>query len=262
MTGVAAGPAWRSVLVPLGDGPVAAERTRHAVRLAGAFGAHLCGLVPAASRGAATQAAQRLQRDCRAAGLASFETVVDADPDPAAGLVRAARTADLVLLSQAHAGGPAALVERVLLEGARPVLLLPAAPRPAPAGDRVLVAWDDSRSAARATGDALPLLARAGRVELLGWREHGETSDADEAARHAGLEAAQRWLRRHGIACRTYLETAHGALADVIGARAAEIDAGLVVMGAYGHARWAERVLGGATRGMLASMRVPVLMSH
>lgn len=262
MTDVAVSTVWRSLLVPLCEGPVAAERTRHAVRLAAALGAHLCGLVPAALHGEAAQAAQRLRRDCQAAGLASSETIVDDDPDPASGLVRHARAADLVLLSQPHPGCPAARVERVLLEGARPVLLLPASPPPAPAGDRVLVAWDDSRSAARATGDALPLLARAGRVELVGWREHGGTSDAEETARHAGLEAAQRWLRRHGIACRTYLETAHGALADVIGARAAEIDAGLVVMGAYGHGRWVERVLGGATRGMLASMRVPVLMSH
>jgi nucleotide-binding universal stress UspA family protein len=253
--------AWRTLLVPLGDGPTAAERTRHAMRLAATFDAHLCALVPAAWHGAAA-AAQQMQRDCEAAGLHSFETVVDDGPDPAAGLVRYARSADLVLLSPPHAGFPAALVERVLLEGARPVLLVPASQRAAPAGDRVLVAWDDSRGAARAASDALPLLARAGRVELVGWRERGSASDADEAARHAGLEAAQRWLRRHAIVCRTYLETAHGRLADVIGARAAEIDAGLVVMGAYGHGRWAERMLGGATLGMLGSMTVPVLMSH
>jgi nucleotide-binding universal stress UspA family protein len=58
------------------------------------------------------------------------------------------------------------------------------------------------------------------------------------------------------------VETTGIDIAEAMLSRAADLSADLVVMGAYGHARWAERVLGGATRGLLESMTVPVLMSH
>lgn len=60
----------------------------------------------------------------------------------------------------------------------------------------------------------------------------------------------------------THLETTEIGIADALLSRAADLSVDLIVMGAYGHARWTERVLGGATRGLLQSMTAPVLMSH
>jgi nucleotide-binding universal stress UspA family protein len=65
-----------------------------------------------------------------------------------------------------------------------------------------------------------------------------------------------------GVTAETHVETTDIGIAEAMLSRAADHGADLIVMGAYGHARWAERVLGGATRGLLASMTVPVLMSH
>ena len=66
----------------------------------------------------------------------------------------------------------------------------------------------------------------------------------------------------HGVTARARSETCDGRIAEAILSTAATLNADLVVMGAYGHARWSERILGGATRGLLSSMTVPVLMSH
>jgi len=122
-----------------------------------------------------------------------------------------------------------------------------------------MVAWDDSREAARALADSLPLLRRFGAVQLVAWNE----SDEDDATLRARLDAVCRWLARHEIEATARVEARPAAeIADAMLSRAADFEADLIVMGAYGHARWTERVLGGATRGILASMTVPVLMSH
>jgi nucleotide-binding universal stress UspA family protein len=278
---------YRSLLVLLDHSPACPERTRLAMRLASERDCHLVGLAPTglidirtgahpagplaeyaalawdALRDQAEAATQRFHDDCQLAGVKSFETVID-EADAPRSLVRHAHCADLVVLTQASADpstAPAeqALIERVVLDSARPTLVLPRARRFEHVGRRVLVAWDDSREAARAVSDALPILAHAGRVELVAWREDGIP---DDKTLHASLDAAHHWLRRHGVSSHVYVETPHGQLADAMLARAGQIGADLIVMGAYGHARWAERVLGGATRGMLSSTTVPVLMSH
>jgi nucleotide-binding universal stress UspA family protein len=277
----------RSLLVLLDDTPACEARTRLAMQLARERGWHLVGLAPTgvieipsvahpdaafveyaalardAMRDRAEAATRRFHDECRAAGIESFETEVE-EADPAQSLVRRARCADLVLLTQASADSPMvrhqqALVERVVLDSARPTLLLPRTGRFEHVGRRVLVAWDDSREAARAVSDALPILAHAGRVELVSWREKGAP---DDKALHASLDAAYHWLRRRGVTSHVYVETPHGHLADAMVARAGHIAADLIVMGAYGHARWAERLLGGATRAMLSSATVALLMSH
>ena len=65
-----------------------------------------------------------------------------------------------------------------------------------------------------------------------------------------------------GVSADVHVETTGIGIADAMLSRAAEMSIDLIVMGAYGHARWTERILGGATRGLLATMTVPVLMSH
>jgi nucleotide-binding universal stress UspA family protein len=276
-----------TALVLLDHGPACATRTRVAMHLARERGWHLLGLAPTgvidlpstvrphpplaayaarawdALRDQAEAATQRFHDECQVAGVESFEAVID-EAEPGRSLVHHAHCADVVMLTQANADSSVAreemaVVERVVLDSARPTLLLPRTGRLDHLGRRVLIAWDDSREAARAVLDALPILAHADRVELVSWRERGVPEDK---ALRAGQEAVHRWLRRHGVACHVYVETPHGRLVDAMLARARQIDADLVVMGAYGHARWAEHVLGGATRDMLSSMTIPVLMSH
>jgi len=278
---------YRSLLVFLDNSPSCAARTQLAMQLARARDCHLVGLAPtglidippateAATslanyaalawdvlRDQAERATQRFHDECQVAGVKSFEAVID-EADKAASLVRHAHCNDLVVLTQAR---PEAadhrreqeLVEQVLLHSARPTLVIPHAGRFEHVGTKALVAWDDSREAARALSDALPILRHSSRVELVLWRESGASDDKTLRAR---LDAVHGWLKWHGVPSHVYIATADGHLTKAMLSRAAEMGADLIVMGAYGHARWAERVLGGATRGMLASMTVPVLMSH
>jgi nucleotide-binding universal stress UspA family protein len=122
-----------------------------------------------------------------------------------------------------------------------------------------MVAWDDSREAARAVSDALPLLRRAGQVQVVSWNEAGTEADTRLNER---MDALRQWLTWQGVPAETRVETTAVSISDAMLSRAADLGADLVVMGAYGHSRWTERVLGGATRGLLTSMTVPVLMSH
>ena len=122
-----------------------------------------------------------------------------------------------------------------------------------------MVAWDASRLATRAVNDALPILRKASKVHLLainpeGGREgHGDVPGAD-----IGLH-----LARHGVKAEASSIHAEDLEAgDALLSRAADFGADLIVMGAYGHSRWRELVLGGVTRHLLNHMTAPVFMSH
>jgi nucleotide-binding universal stress UspA family protein len=278
---------YRSLLVLLDQNPLCAERVQVAVRLARDLDCHLVGLAPtglidmpitvgaAASldelaalawdtmRDQAEQAVGRFRSVCHAAGVKSFEAVVDED-EFARSFVRHAHCSDLSLLTQADPGSAdhrsvQDLVEQVVLNSARPTLVLPYAGHFETIGTTAMVAWDDSREAARALSDALPLLRKAKQVEVVAWNEAG--AGADESL-NPRLDALHRWLMWQGVACELHVETTQIDIAEAMLSRAADMSADLIVMGAYGHARWAERMLGGATRGLLASMTAPVLMSH
>ncbi|HEY8706605.1 MAG TPA: universal stress protein [Burkholderiaceae bacterium] len=278
---------YRSLLVLLDQSASCAVRLQLAMRLARERDCHLVGLAPTGlldippDSGAATsladyaarawdalrehaeRAAQNFRDECHAAGVKSFETVVD-EANKAASLVRHAHCSDLVVLTQAPPEGTDqrsahALVEQVVLHSARPTLVIPHAGRFERVGTKVLVAWDDTREAARALSDALPILCHSSHVQLVQWTPIGANGND---ALHARLDAVQRWLMWHGVASDVCIEATGLDIADAMLSRATDIGADLIVMGAYGHARWAQRVLGGATRGMLASMTVPVLMSH
>ena len=84
----------------------------------------------------------------------------------------------------------------------------------------------------------------------------------DDTALRRHLDALQRWLTRQGVSADVCVETTEGDIAGAMLSRAADLESDLVVMGAYGHARWVERVLAGATHGLLAAMTAPVLLSH
>lgn len=171
------------------------------------------------------------------------------------------RYADLVVLGQLAPddGGADVTLEAALFSGGRPVLVVPHSGRFETLGQRVLIGWNAKREAARAVGDALPLLKDAQSVTVLvvnpapGSDMHGEEPGAD-IARH---------LARHGVAVGVERVVAPDIGADdALLNRAAESNADLIVIGAYGHSRLREFVLGGVTRGLLKHMTVPVLMSH
>ena len=150
------------------------------------------------------------------------------------------------------------LPEQTMLRSGAPVLVVPYAGDFPTLGTHALIAWKDTREAARALREALPLLRGASRVELL---ELDEGSRAAEAA-PASLHEARAWLARHGIGAEARLEPAAGDAGETLLSRAADLSADLLVMGAYGHARVREWVLGGATRHLLGHMTLPTLMAH
>ena len=228
--------------------------------------AELEALVQDALRDRVEAAAQQFRDACAAANFKAFEVVVD-ERDRAGAIVERAHCSDLVILTQeqpAAVRAPlfASTVEQVVMDSARPTLVIPHAGRFGDFSKPALVAWDDSREAARAVFDALPLLRQCEEVQLVTWDEHRPGHHAPSAPMQERLEALRRWLLWHGVTAEARVETTATPIAEAMLSRAADLGSGLIVMGAYGHTRLSERVLGGATRGLLQSMTVPVLMSH
>jgi nucleotide-binding universal stress UspA family protein len=175
-----------------------------------------------------------------------------------------ANAADLTILgqqpSEAPAEGAAGFApDAVVVEVGRPVLVVPAFGSFTTVGRRALVAWDGSREAARALGDALPLVEGAEAVTVLyvGARE----SELEEA--RPALDRIVHHLQRHSLKAR-WEEAPRGdiAVADLLLSRAADLGADLIVAGAYHHSPLREALLGGVSRGLLRHMTVPVLMAH
>jgi nucleotide-binding universal stress UspA family protein len=170
------------------------------------------------------------------------------------------RYADLLVLGQDDPESDnAGLLETVLFDSGRPVLAIPFAGNFNSIGKRVLVGWNASREASRALHDALPLIAKADTTTVFlanpkrGLGAHGEEPGAD-IARH---------LARHGL----MVEVAKAVADDVSDSalllnHASDMGADLLVMGAYGHSRLREFILGGVTRSLLREMTIPVLLSH
>ncbi|UOD28609.1 universal stress protein [Massilia violaceinigra] len=182
------------------------------------------------------------------------------DDEPGAALALQARYADLVVLSQSDPDDPVArmtpgLPEYVMLASARPVLVMPYAGHFPVIGSEVLVAWDASSAATRALANALPLLKRARRVTVAVFNPdetHGPQPGADIAL----------YLARHGINAEVMAQHTSIDIGEALLSLAADVDANLIVMGCYGHARLREVLLGGVTATILKSMTAPVLMSH
>lgn len=279
---------YKDLLVALDATPAARERLDLAAAVAERFSAHLVGLYPLPvpevpghlgyydpalidplfaelREKARTVAADMREVFDRAAGLrrisAEWRQIPEgADADPALH----ARYADLSIIGQLDPD----LVEnellrprpeQIALSSGRPVLVVPYAGHFTDIGRRVVVAWNATREAARAVGDAMPLLASAELVTVLtidareGPGAHGELPGADVALH----------LARHGVKAQVERTVSAGLpVGEVLLSRLADLGADLLVMGAYGHSRMRELLLGGVTRSVLRSMTVPVLMSH
>lgn len=175
-----------------------------------------------------------------------------------------ARYADLAIISQADPSGglgyeASELPAEVALTAGRPVLVIPYIGPGRTLGTHVLIGWNASREATRAVNDAIPLLQKAQKVTVLsinpesGVDGHGQEPSADIAlhlARHGvKVEAAQTMARDIDVG-------------DALLSRTSDLGADLIVIGAYGHSRMREFILGGVTRNLLEHMTVPVLISH
>jgi nucleotide-binding universal stress UspA family protein len=175
---------------------------------------------------------------------------------------RRARYADLTLVGPALPDGHPLrqqAIEGVLFWSGKPLLLVPAGMRPTLAPERVLVAWDARIEAMRAVREALDLLAAAREVRLVlvdpakGERFHGDEPGADAAT----------FLARHGVRVTVDRLPAEGhTVAEVLRRHAVDTNAELLVMGAYGHSRLRQRILGGVTRSVLEDPPMPVFLAR
>jgi nucleotide-binding universal stress UspA family protein len=248
-------PAPRSVAPPIGLGPVPPTAAAWAPG-------------PSAETGTprdperAEQAEAAFRGELRAAGLEGEWYLLD--EGNLGEIVGYANAVDLTILGQQPAEGPAdgaagVSPDAVVVEVGRPVLIVPYAGSFETVGRRALVAWDGSREAARALGDALPLIESADAVTVI-YVGRGEREL--ERAQPA-LDRIVRHLRRHGVEAGAE-ETPRGdiPIAELLLSRAADLDADLIVAGAYHHSPLREALLGGVSRELLRNMTVPVLMAH
>jgi nucleotide-binding universal stress UspA family protein len=217
-----------------------------------------------AARREAAAREQRFRSLCDESGVASFQTEVDEIEEAGRAILRRAALRDLVILGQPDPSDPdvarrRAVVDEVVLRSPRPTLLLPCAGRFDEFGTTALVAWDGSHGAARAVSDALPLLRRARTVHVVMFDPDAGVSGAIDESPPQGLV---QWLARHGVRARGHAGYAGSDIGNALLSHVADVDADLLVMGCWGHGRLTERLLGGATRTVLGSMTVPVLMSH
>ena len=206
---------------------------------------------------------EAFDKACETAGLShEWRPVRSPGGDSAISALVSARSTDLVVVRRPDRNANedmATNVEALLFEGGRPVLFLPPSGAMASPIRRILVAWDGSREAARATHDALPLLKAAEAVEIV-VVDPDKLPDID--APLAGTDIAS-CLSRHGIHVNvTTVSKGGGSTAEAIAAQVTATNSDLVVMGAYTHQRLREWLFGGVTRAFLEHSPVPVLMSR
>jgi nucleotide-binding universal stress UspA family protein len=255
-----------------------------AVSVASAVGAHLTGIafvydpiIPMATTGyVPPEVIETQQRDNEAAAKVAIDRfnaaagradiTVESDKLPAsfasAGeeFARIARRFDLAVVGQTQPDRDEVeglIAEGVLFESGRPVIIVPYIQKAPLKLDRVMACWDGSRQATRAIADAMPLLERAGQVELV--------IVADDPGKQDEIPGADmgEHLARHGLKVDVNRITEGDIdVADALLSHAADASIDFMVMGGYGHSRLREFVLGGVTRSVLRSMTVPVLMSH
>src|SRR5262249_15577937 len=173
-------------------------------------------------------------------------------------LVEYARLRDLTIVpAEANEFADQPSAEALIFESGRPVLIVPRKPRKSFALNTVTVAWDFSRPAARAIGDALPLLIKAKRVHVV-----TVTNEKRIDTKRSSPELAKH-LARHGVELiLDSIDAAGWSIGEVLESATRAHDSDLLVMGAYGHSRLREFVLGGATRAMITRPPLPVLFSH
>ena len=274
---------YKTILVHIDHGKHSEKRLGTAIQLARQYDACLVGLyafspyippnyiisdmgedIVAAQNKIAFESISRVEEAFRkqtsSAGLETIEWHTAYD-DPVNAMSLRAQYADLVVIGQSDTAYDSDVAmdfpERLVLTAGRPVLILPNIDDFSSIGKHILVAWNASQEATRAVSNSIPLLRSAGRVFVVTVNSKAGKSD------RIPNENIIRYLERHGV--RAELKESYGVGIDVgneLLSRSSSLDADLIVMGCYGHSHFREWVLGGATRTILESMTIPVLMSH
>ena len=275
---------YKTILVHLHDSRRAEALLEPAIELATRYNSHLVGLhvyaglhAPPVPMGYASAlvgslvAQERKQGEDVAATFARMTANAAFVPewqllkvphvDLASVVMEHGRAADLIIAGQTDPDWDLSPLldfpERLALESGRPVLVIPYAGRYRQIGRNVVIAWKPTREAARAVFDALPLLQGAENVHILEIKGR-----ADESSMGPDTSIAAS-LARHGIKPAVRTSVAPDIrVGDEILSRLSDLDADLLVMGAYGHSRMRELVFGGATRHIARHMTVPTLFSH
>jgi nucleotide-binding universal stress UspA family protein len=277
--------ALKDILVHMDSSPAAPSRLDYAISLARKHDAHLTALYVVAiapihqyteadlgpelieahdkfMRESAARAKELFDEKMQRAGLAGeWRQAEGSVPEM---LVLHARYADLVVVGQRmkdrlDAGAAPELPDHVVLDVGRPALVVPHAKVPDTAADRVLLAWNASRAAARAANDAMPIMQAASEVCIMiinpepGIRGHGEMPGADIATH----------LARYGVHGEVVqVNVDRTAIGDELLKQIAAFNADFMVMGSYGSFRLRELVFGGVTRRILEAMTVPIFLSR
>lgn len=276
--------AYRQLLVHLDSSPRSTTRLGLARRLAQEQGAEVAALyavtpsliaLPVAPAVGPEMATSMLEIDDerRRRARSAFDKLMQepgprvswgeiSEPPTIGAFAQQALYSDLLVLGQHEPGSPPIDVpvdfpESVMATSGKPALLVPYAEVPLMVGRTVVIAWKETREAARAVTGALPLLQRAEAVHVLTWG--GEDAPAGEGAR---LDL-RGYLTLHGVDVTWHSQGDEPEmLGELLLSTAFDLNADLLVMGCYGHSRAREWVLGGASRSILQSMTLPVLMAH
>lgn len=274
----------KDIVVNLSSGGERDSAADFAISIATTFNAHLAGIafayepvIPATIMGGIPTEIIESQRDesmkwaqgalggfeaaARTAAISSESRIVDASLAGAADLfAQIARRFDIAVVGQAEkksASPTDLIIEGALFESGRPVIVVPYIQTGGIKLDKVVIAWDGSRQAARAIADSIPFLERAKDIEILIVR--GERGKAYQTR---GAVMSQH-LQRHGFKVTVnQITNPEADPQSTILSHIADTGTDFLVMGGYGHSRLREFILGGVTRSMLASMTIPVLMSH
>lgn len=278
---------YKTILVHVDDSAHVDARIEVAATLAVSNGAHLIGAAltgvsrfieqavaanpydPAITpyldtlKSRAIGALDRFEESALRHGVVSMERRL-LDDVTTADIARQARYCDIAIVGQSDPGEYMTTVgkdfpEHVAVGSGTPVLIVPFARNFPKVGSRILVAWNGSREAKHALQGALPLLKYAKAVTVVIF------NPGDGPDRHGGQPATDvtQYLSRHGVTASLRTQTvAPGEIGNALLSIVAEASFDLLVMGCYGHSRFRELLLGGVTRAILASMTLPVLMSH
>ena len=272
----------KDILVNLSYGPSQDGVSNYALSVAETFGAHIVGIafaypVTAGGVGLPTTFGRAQQAEAqeraesvaaafdeatRRAGVSAETRRIEAGiGDVPTRFAHIARRFDLSVIGQFERDRDHRttniVLEAALFESGRPVLIVPFIQKDRLKLDHVMVCWDGSRAAARAVADAMPFLTRSGTTSIV-------VADT-QGAKSADLPGADIaiHLTRHGVnATIERIPVSKIDVSNAILSYAADTYPDLIVMGGYGHSRLREFILGGTTRGMLASMTKPTLMSH
>jgi len=203
----------------------------------------------------------RFEQAAKRAGISAEGLALSTDISAAASQLGAmARRFDLAVVGQPEPEKSIAeegVGEAVLFESGRPVIMVPYIQQQGLKLDRVMVCWDGGRAASRAIADSMPFLEKAKQIEVV--LVAGNPAKSDEIP---GADLGQH-LARHGLKINVKRLVAPDIdVTSAVLSYAADSSADMIVMGGYGHSRLREFVLGGVTRGILATMTVPTLMSH